>query len=64
MALKKVWIEKGCTACVLCVDIFPQVFKMANGTAAVRKDVHLGIEKDSIKEAAGICPEEVIHYEE
>ena len=28
MAVKKVWIEEGCTACGLCEDICPEVFKL------------------------------------
>jgi ferredoxin len=28
MAIKKVWIEEGCTACGLCVEICPvEIFK-------------------------------------
>ena len=64
MALKKVWIEEGCTECEICVDISPDVFEMGDGTAVVKDDADLGVNKDSIKEATASCPVEVIQYEE
>ncbi len=66
MALKKVWIEEGCTACELCVDISPDVFEMDENddTAIVKDTADLSVNRNSIKEAAASCPVEVIQYEE
>lgn len=62
MAIKKVWIEEGCTACGLCSDLAPDVFEM-DDVAYVKEDADLSLE-DEIKEAADGCPVEVIEYEE
>ncbi len=63
MTIKKVWIEEGCTACGLCEDICPEVFKV--------EDIAIGLEgvnfadyEEKIKEAADSCPVEVIKYTE
>jgi ferredoxin len=62
MAIKKVWIEDGCTACGLCEEICPEVFKMED-EATVIKGVDYSEHEDQIKECAESCPVEVIKYE-
>jgi ferredoxin len=61
MAIKKVWIEEGCTACGLCADICPEVFEM-DDEALVKQGADLTKEA-GIKEAAESCPVEIIKYE-
>ncbi len=63
MAIKKVWIEEDCTACGLCEDICPEVFKLED-IATVIEGVNLSDYEDKIKEAAESCPVEVIKYSE
>jgi ferredoxin len=63
MAIKKVWIEEGCTACGLCEDICPEVFKMED-IATVIEGVNYADYGETIKEAAESCPVEVIKYTE
>ena len=62
MAIKKVWIEEGCTACGLCEDICPEVFKVED-VATVIKGVNYDDYEEQIKEAAESCPVEVIKYD-
>jgi ferredoxin len=62
MAIKKVWIEEGCTACGLCNDICPEVFRMEE-EAVVNEGVNYNDFEDKIIEAAESCPVEVIKYE-
>jgi ferredoxin len=62
MAITKVWIEEGCTACGLCEEICPEVFKM-DDEAAVKEGVDVSKYEEQIKEAAESCPVEVIKYE-
>lgn len=62
MAIKKVWIEEGCTACGLCEDICPEVFKVED-VATVIEGVNYDDYEEQIKEAADSCPVEVIKYE-
>jgi ferredoxin len=61
--IKRVWIDEGCTACELCVDLCPAVFEVPGDTAVVRKDVNYDDYEDCIIEAAESCPVEVIRYE-
>ena len=63
MAIKKVWIEEGCTACGLCEDICPEVFKL-DDLATVIKGVNYTDYEEKIKEAAESCPIEVISFKE
>jgi ferredoxin len=63
MAIKKVWIEEGCTACGLCADICPEVFVLED-QAVVIEGVNYSDYENQIKEAADSCPVEVIKYSE
>jgi ferredoxin len=62
MAIKKVWIEEGCTACGLCEDICPEVFKVED-EATVIEGVNYNDFEDEIREASDSCPVEVIKFE-
>lgn len=63
MAIKKVWIEEGCTACGLCESICPEVFRVED-IAIVNEGVTLADSEKEIREAADSCPVEVIKYSE
>ncbi len=63
MAILKVWVEEGCTACGLCEEICPEVFKVED-LATVIKGVNLSDYEEKIKEAADSCPVEVIKFSE
>lgn len=63
MAIKKVWIEDGCTACGICVDICPEVFSLPDDIAVVDENADFNKHEDDIVEAAESCPVEVIQYE-
>lgn len=63
MAIKKVWIDEGCTACGLCSDLCPEVFVLKD-VATVNEGVNFGEYEGPIKEAAESCPVEVIKYSE
>jgi ferredoxin len=62
MSIKKVWVEDTCTACGLCEEICPEVFKV-NGMSSVKKGVNFDQHEDAIKEAAETCPVEAIKFE-
>lgn len=61
MAIKKVWIEDGCTSCGLCEGICPDVF-VVEDIAIVKEGVNFQDFEDEIKDAADSCPVEVIKY--
>ncbi|MDP4282331.1 MAG: ferredoxin [Bacteroidota bacterium] len=63
MAIKKVWIEEGCTACGLCEDICPEVF-VVKDLSTVIEGVNYSDYEQQIKEAADSCPVEVIKFSE
>jgi ferredoxin len=63
MAIKKVWIDEGCTACSLCADICPEVFTMGD-EATVIEGITYEDHEQPIKEAADSCPVGVIKYSE
>ncbi len=62
MAITKVWIEDGCTACGLCEDTCPDVFELED-VAVVKSGADFNANEDCIKESADECPVEVIKYE-
>jgi len=63
MAIKKVWIEEGCTSCGLCESICPDVFEIPD-EAIVKEGADFAANEAEIKDAAESCPVEVIKYEE
>jgi ferredoxin len=63
MSITRVWIEDGCTACGLCEEICPSVFKL-DDLATVISGVDYSAYEEKIVEAADNCPVEVIKYEE
>lgn len=63
MAVKRVWIEEGCTVCNLCESICPDVFEMTDATSKVKDGADLAANEACIKESAESCPVEVIKYE-
>jgi ferredoxin len=63
MAIKKVWIEDGCTGCGLSEAICPEVFKIDDETFVLDGVDFSKYEKEII-EAAESCPVEVIKYSE
>jgi ferredoxin len=62
MAISKVWIEEGCTACALCESICPEVFEMED-LAVVKSGANFASWENEIQEAAESCPVELIKYQ-
>jgi len=52
-----------CTACGLCVDDVPDVFKMGDDVAEVIVDEVPADLEDAVKDAADSCPSEAISVE-
>jgi ferredoxin len=63
MAINKVWIKEGCTACGLCEEICPDVFNVKD-KATINEGVKFSGLEERIKEAARSCPVEIIKYTE
>ncbi len=63
MAITKVWVEDGCTACGLCEGTAPDVFEI-DEYSEVKADAVFEGNEDDIIESAESCPVEVIKYEE
>ncbi|HKK67530.1 MAG TPA: ferredoxin [Bacteroidales bacterium] len=63
MALKNLRIEEGCTACGLCEDIAPDVFKVED-EAIILEGADIAANEEDIREAADACPVEVIVFDE
>ena len=63
MAIKKVWIEEGCTVCGMCEELCPEVFEMED-EAVVKDGADFEINEEGIKDAVDSCPVEIIKYEE
>lgn len=63
MAIKKVWIDEGCTGCGLCETICPEVFKI-DAIAFVIEGINYAEHTTKIKEASECCPRVVIKYSE
>jgi len=56
-------IEDTCTACGLCVDTCPEVFKLGDDMAQVIIDEVPEEYEDAVQEAAEECPVEAIIVE-
>ena len=59
----KVKIEDTCTACGLCVDTCPEVFRMGSDMAEVIVDEVPAEFEDAAQQAADECPVEAITIE-
>jgi ferredoxin len=64
MAVKKVWIEEGCTVCGVCADLCPDVFVLGDDSSKVIDGANLASFSDAIIDAARNCPVDIIKFEE
>jgi ferredoxin len=63
MAITRVWIEEGCLSCGLSEGSCPEVFKLKVGNTVIEGVDYSGLE-EKIKDAADMCPVQVIMYDE
>ena len=61
--IKKVSITPGCISCGSCEAICPKVFEV-KGVAEVRQNADPNQDPDLVREAADMCPVNVIQVEE
>ena len=61
--IKRVRIVPGCTSCGSCEAICPQVFEITD-IAYVKENAPIQKNADLIREAAQMCPVQVIEVEE
>jgi len=59
----KVRIDDSCTACGLCVETCPEVFRMGDQTAEVISEQVPPQFEDAVQQAADECPVEAIVVE-
>lgn len=64
MSIQKVWVDEGCIACNLCVELCPDVFELPDDIAIVKEGVNFDDHDSCIRESAAECPVEVIHFVE
>ena len=64
ITITRVWIEEGCISCSSSEENCPEVFKVKNKGATVIEGVDYSGLEEKIKEAARMCPIEIIKYEE
>ena len=64
MAITRVWIEEGCISCGLSEGNFPEVFKLKDEGNTVIEGVDYSGLEEKIKDAANMCPVQVIMYDE
>lgn len=61
--IMKVRVEDSCTACGICVETCPEVFRMGENTAEVTCDEVQPQFEDTAQQAADECPVEAIIVE-
>ena len=61
--IKRVYLTPGCISCGSCEAICPKVFEV-KGVAEVKKDADINEDPELVREAADICPVNVIQVEE